>query len=83
MAATVADAIRSHARGLPILLGLDGDAAGRAATTRLREQLTDTQVRVLRIPDHQDLTTLHASRKDRSCPTVSPLQATPPASSRG
>lgn len=68
-AASVADQIRSHAKNELIVLALDGDAAGRAATSRLREQLGDAPVQVLRIPDQEDLTSLHARRKDPSWPT--------------
>jgi DNA primase len=60
----VADRIVHHAHGDLIVLALDGDPAGQAATARLRHQLGDAAVRVLRIPDHEDLTTLHARRKD-------------------
>ena len=60
----VAAAIRAHAHGAPIVLALDGDPAGRAATSRLREQLGDTPVHVLRIPDNEDLSSLHTHHKD-------------------
>jgi DNA primase len=59
-----ADHIRAHAAGHPIVLALDGDPAGRAATNRLRDQLADTPLRELRLPDHEDLTSLHTRRKD-------------------
>ena len=63
--AAVAAAIRAHAQGAPIILALDGDTGGRAATTRLREQLGDaTHVHVLQMPDNEDLTSLHAHHKD-------------------
>ena len=48
------------------MLALDGDPAGRAATARLRDQLGDAPLRVLRLPDHEDLTSLHVRRKDQS-----------------
>ncbi len=65
-----ADQILAHAGGDPIVLALDGDAAGRAGTARLRRQLGDSPVRMLRIPEHHDLTTLHARRKDQPWPTA-------------
>lgn len=61
-----ADQIRAQANGELIVLALDGDPAGRAATARLRTQLGDAPLRVLRIPDHEDLTSLTAHRKDQS-----------------
>ena len=75
-----ADAIRRHANGNTIVLALDGDNAGRAATKRLRTQLTGSSVRVLRIPDHEDLTSLHARRKDHPCPPRQTTANTSPAS---
>lgn len=79
-----ADQIVQHAHGDLIVLALDGDPAGRAATARLRGQLgAGTAVRVLHIPDHEDLTSLHARRKDLSWPTPEPShQPTPAASSQ-
>lgn len=81
---SAADQILQHADGALIVLALDGDPAGRAATARLRSQLGgDTAVRVLRIPDHEDLTSLHARRKDPSWPTPEHShQPTPTASSQ-
>ena len=79
----VADQIRAHAHGEPIVLALDGDPAGRAATARLRSQLADTPLRVLHIPDHEDLTSLHARRKDQSWLTPQLRQQTHSASSPG
>ena len=65
------------------MLALDGDPAGRAATARLRSQLADTPLRVLHIPDHEDLTSLHARRKDQSWLTPQLRQQTHSASSHG
>ena len=76
-----ANEIRSHAAGSPIVLALDGDAAGRSATTRLRTQLGEVDVHVLRIPDNEDLSSLHARRKDPICPTATIDQQTPNVSS--
>jgi DNA primase len=76
-----ADRIRAHARGALIVLALDGDAAGRTATARLCSQLGDAPVRVLRIPDFEDLTSLHARRKEQSWPTRQLPQPTPNLSS--
>ena len=75
-----AELIRAHANGQPIVLALDGDTAGRAATARLRTQLADTPLQVLRIPDHEDLTTLHTARKEQSWQTPQIRQAMPSAS---
>jgi Toprim-like len=64
-----AEDIVLHARGELIVLALDGDPAGRAATARLCHQLDGAAVQVLRIPDNEDLSSLHARRKDPSWPT--------------
>ena len=76
-----AEQIRAHAGGELIVLALDGDPAGRAATARLRTQLGETPLRVLQIPDHEDLTSLNARRKDQSWLTPQLRQQTPSASS--
>ena len=46
-------------------------------------QLADTPLRVLHIPDHEDLTSLHARRKDQSWLTPQLRQQTHSASSHG
>ena len=73
-----ADLLRQHANGNVVVLALDGDPAGRAATTAIRQHLHDVDVRVLRIPDGHDLTTLR-TRKDQPCNTI---QSRPPATAR-
>jgi DNA primase len=78
-----ADQILAHANGELIVLALDGDPAGRAATARLRTQLGETPLRVLHIPDHEDLTSLNARRKDQSWLTPQLRQQTRSASSTG
>jgi DNA primase len=74
-----AELLREHAHGCVVVLALDGDPAGRAATTAIRQHLHDVDVRVLRIPDGHDLTTLR-TRKDQPCNT--PTQTHPPATAR-
>jgi DNA primase len=76
-----ADEIKAHAAGQPIVLALDGDSAGRAASQRIRSQLTDCHVEVLRIPDNEDLTSLYTRTKETSCPTQTIQAATRSASS--
>jgi len=78
-----AEQIRAHAAGAQIVLALDGDPAGRAATARLRGQLGDVPLRVLRLPDHEDLTSLHVRRKDQSWltpPAPTPTRTASPIS---
>lgn len=63
--------IVEHAHGNTIVVALDGDPAGRNASRQLCERLLAVNpaldVRVLQLPDHHDLSSLHA-RKDTSCP---------------
>ncbi len=61
--------LAAYAAGQPLILALDGDPAGRAATSRLRTQLDGHPVHVVAIPDHEDLTSLHTRTKDQPCPT--------------
>lgn len=75
--------IRAHASGELVVLALDGDPAGRAATGRLRSQLGDTELRVLALPDHEDLTSLHARGKDLTWLTPQLSRPTHSASSTG
>ena len=80
---TLADQLAAHAHGAPIVLALDGDRAGRNATNQLRTALDGHDVRVLRVPDDHDLTSLYTRKKTISCPLPTPpSRTTSNASSR-
>ena len=66
-----------------LVLALDGDRAGRNATNQLRTALDGHDVRVLRVPDDHDLTSLYTRKKTISCPLPTPpSRTTSNASSR-